>query len=177
MNALINQAQDKIAELWQKSLAPRYEALNDSERRIVRIAAIAIPLIVFVFGIVLPVLDKNTALQHELQQTAKQVQEADMLADILAKQPKSQAGKSNKNILSQVDSIARQTHVRTFMTRLRPQPSMNGKQQLQTQNKNAPYKDVAAFIAALEKAGFTMSSLKIQAVNPGYVHMQATIGR
>ncbi len=167
---------DKATLTWEKSFAPRYNALDEREQRIVRLAAIIIPLAVLIFGIILPVADKNTALQQEVAALSQQAQEANALADVLALQPKQQ-GNTDNNILSQVDNIARQTAVRTFMTRLRPQQLMGDSQQLLTQIKDVPYKDVVAFIAALEKAGFSLSQLKIQAAAPGYVHMQATIDR
>ncbi len=176
MGKLMDTLKFKMDDIWQQSFAPKYNALQDSEQRIVRIAAIFIPLIIFVFGIVLPILDKNTALQHEVATLAEKAQEANALADSLAKQPQ-QTKMLNGNILSQVDNIARQTHVRQFMTRLRPQPLANGKQKLQTQIKDAPYKDIASFIVALEKAGLSLSQVKIQKVKPGFVHMQAVIGQ
>lgn len=167
---------DKATIIWEKSLAPRYNALDEREQRIVRLAAILIPLTVLLFGIILPVADKKTALQQEVIVLSQQVQEANTLADALVLQPR-QHNSTNNNILSQVDNIARQTAVRTFMTRLRPQQILGNSQQVQTQIKNAPYKGIVAFIAALEKAGFSLSQLKIQAAEAGYVHMQATIGR
>jgi len=176
MGKLVDTFKLKMDDIWQQSFAPKYNALDDSEQRIVRIAAIVIPLILFVFGIVLPVLDKNTALQQEVQSLAQKAQEANSLADMLANQPK-QTKMLNGNILSQVDNIARQTQVRQFMTRLRPQPLANGKQQLQTQIKDAPYKDIASFIVTLEKAGLSLSQVKIQGKKPGIVLMQAVIGQ
>ncbi len=176
MGNFIEQAQGKLASLWQSSLAPRYHALNDSEQRIVRIAAIIIPIIIFVFGMVLPMMDKNTALKKEVADLSAQVVEANQLADALAKKPKQQ-GLLNGNILSTVDSIARQTGVRSFMTRLRPRQVPGSKKSLQAQIKDAPYKKVVAFINALEKARLSLDQVKIQASKPGIVHMQSTISQ
>ena len=176
MGNLINPLKLKIESIWQQTFAPKYNALDDSEQRIVRIAAVLIPLILFVFGIVLPIMDKNTVLQHEISLLSKKVAEANQLADKITTKPKNtKAG--NGSILSQVDALARQTQVRNFMTRLRPQPLSNGKQKLQTQIKDAPYKDIAAFIVALEQAGLSLSQVKIQKTKPGFVHMQAVIGQ
>jgi len=171
---IMSQLQDKLAELWQKHLAPRYQALNESEQRIVRIAAIIIPVIVFIFGIILPISDNHTRLSSDIKAVTSKVAEANQLADMLATQPKSE-GQIKGNLLSAVDGLARQTGVRSFMTRLRPQPLSQGKQQLQSQIKDAPYPSVVAFIAKLEQKGLSLSQLKIQGTKPGYVHMQAMI--
>lgn len=166
----------KLSGIWQQTFAPRYDALAESEQRIIKIAAILLPLIIFTFGIVLPIADKNSALKQDVSSLSAQVLEANQLADQLEKQPKQQAGK-NTNLLSQVDSLARQSGVRTFMTRLRPQPVISGKQQLQTQIKNAPYKKIVAFISKLEKSGLNITRIKIQAASAGIVNVQATIGQ
>lgn len=173
---LLNNNLEKINTLWQGSFAPRYDALAESEQRIIKVAAIALPTIIFIFGIVLPILDKSAALQQDISNLSAQVFEANKLANQLEKQPK-QAGSKNTSLLSQVDSLARQSGVRKFMTRLRPQPVIGGKQQLQTQIKNAPYKDIAVFISKLETSGLNITRLKIQAVTAGIVNVQATIGQ
>ncbi len=176
MNQLVHTLKRNIDQIWQQTFAKKYEALSDAEQRTVRMAALVIPLMLFVFGIVLPVMDKNAALQQEVQSLAQKAQEAKMLADTLIAQSKHKVS-ANTSILSQVDSIARQTYVRQFMTRLRPQPLANGKQQLQTQIKDAPYKDIASFIVALEQAGLSLRQVKIQRKKPGVVLMQAVIGQ
>jgi len=179
MKALLQQQwsalQNKAFQTWDTKLAPRYEALEEREQKIVRLAAIVLPIILFVFGIFLPVFDKNKALQAEITALAIQVQEANQLADLLASSPQL-TNKSNANILSQVDTLARQTGVRTFMTRLRPQQLLGGGQSLQAQIKDAPYSKVADFLALLEKNGLPIDQLKIESSSEGQVHMQAVIG-
>jgi len=171
---ITHQLQHKTSELWQTHFAPRYHALNDSEQRIVRIAAIFVPIIIFVFGVVFPISDTNTRLKNDINAVALKVAEANQLADALVTQPKTE-GQVNGNILSVVDNLARQTGVRSFMTRLRPQPLSQGKQQLQSQIKDAPYQNVVEFIFILEQKGLSLSQVKIQTTKPGFVHMQAMI--
>ncbi len=173
---ILDSSIEKLNTLWQQRFAPRYDALAESEQRIIKVAAIVLPIIIFIFGIVLPIVDKNTALKHDVQKLSSQVAEANQLADVLVKKPKQQ-GANNSNLLSHVDSLARQSGVRQFMTRLRPQPKIGGKQQLQTQIKNAPYKSIAAFISNLENNGLNITRIKIQAVSAGIVNVQATIGQ
>jgi len=170
--------QQKGLVFWESKLSPRYQALDQREQKIVRIAAITLPLILIVFGIILPTLDKNRALHKEVSSLAEQVAEANQLADILVANPQQQGEQTNAgtSLLTQVDKIARQTGVRSFMTRLRPQQIMGGQSRLQAQIKDAPYHKVAAFLSTLEKRSLTISQLKIQATIVGHVDVQATIG-
>ncbi|HIP07155.1 MAG TPA: hypothetical protein EYG66_04715 [Mariprofundaceae bacterium] len=174
--AMLDNSIEKLNAIWQQRFAPRYDALAESEQHIIKIAAIILPIIIFVFGVALPVADKNTALKNDMQKLSSQVAEANQLADVLNKKTKQQ-GANKSNLLSHVDNLARQSGVRQFMTRLRPQPVIGGKQQLQTQIKNAPYKSVAAFSTNLENNGLNITRIKIQAVSAGIVNVQATIGQ
>ena len=176
MAHLMEYVQGKLTSLWQGSLAPRYHALSDSEQRVVRFAAIIIPGILFVFGVVLPVMDKYAALEKERMALSAKVAEANQLADLLAQKPR-QPKLGKGNLLSTVDNMARQTGVRAFMTRLRPRQIPGNKKSLQAQIKDAPYDKVVAFIHALEQAGLNFEQIKMQASKPGMVHMQATISQ
>jgi len=169
---------EKLNALWQDKLAPRYHALSEREQRTVLIAAVLLPFIVLVFGVVLPMLDANKAYKAELSRLSTQVAEANHLADLLASQPRSATTRpNNNNMLGQVDNIARQAGVRDFMTRLRPQQVLGDKQRLHAQLKQVPYQKFTRFITMLEKQGYRISQLKIQAAGKGIVHAQATIGR
>lgn len=167
----------KLETLWQDKLAPHYDALGESEQRTVKIAALILPVVIFIFGFVLPANDTNKALHHDIAQLSQQVAEANQLADILGKKPKQQGHVADNNILSNVDKLARQSGVRPFMTRLRPQQIMGAGQRLQTQIKNVPYQKLTRFLTTLEKNGYNITKLKIQAAGIGLVHMQASIGR
>ncbi len=167
----------KLETLWAEKIAPHYDALGESEQRTVKIAAVILPLMIFVFGIVLPIIDANKALHDDVAALSKQVAEANQLADILASQPKQQGSANTNNILSDVDKLARQTGVRSYMTRLRPQQIMGAGQRLQTQIKNVPYQKLTRFLTILEENDFNFTNLKIQAAGVGIVHMQASIER
>jgi len=80
--------------------------------------------------------------------------------------------------LSAVERIARESHVRQYMTRIRPQNSPGSKdQQLMVQLKDAPYQDIVRFMNALAQAKMALNSMKIQAgESAGLVHAQALIG-
>jgi len=167
----------KLESAWVEKIAPRYDALQESEQRTVKIAIIVLPLVLIIFGIALPILDANKALHHDITQLSTQVAEANHLADILESKPDTQININNNNILSNVDKLARQAGVRAYMTRLRPQQIMGGGQRVQTQIKNVPYQKLTRFLTTLEKSGYNLTRLKIQASGTGLVHMQASIGR
>jgi len=170
--------QSKALKAWQTHVEPKYRALEDREQRIVLLAAIILPLTILIFGVLLPVADKNTKLHADIKAFSSQVAEAEQLADQLASNPKSQnASKpSGNNMLTQVDKIARQTGVRSFVTRLRPQQIMGKTTSLQAQIKNVPYDKVVAFLSELAQQQLPLSQIKIQAASPGLVHVQAVIG-
>jgi len=105
-----------------------------------------------------------------------QAHEANRLADVLELAPKQSSADPQGNTLTQVDKIARQTGIRAFITKLRPQQIMGGGSRLQTQLKEAPYAEVVLFLSALEKENLPISQLKIQAASIGHVNLQAVIG-
>lgn len=177
LETLQAQIRQGIANLWESKLAAKYAALDRREQKIVTLAAILLPVVIVVFGVLLPALDKNKALNIDVATQSVKLREANQLADQLVAHPSAnrQAAGSNGGLLSKVDQIARDTKVRTFMTRLRPQQIMGGKSSVQVQMKDAPYADVAAFISALETSGSSISNLRIQAVGEGIVQVQVVI--
>lgn len=177
-NTITDQLRLQTTTFWDNHVEPRYQALEQREQRLVLIAAIVLPLFLFLFGLVLPVMDKHAALEADISSYAEKLSEAQQLAAILAANP-AQADKqnsSNSNMLSQVDKLARSTNVRSFMTRLRPQQIMGGKSTIQVQMKNVPYASIVAFITALEKANLSISDLKLQSASQGLVQAQVIIG-
>lgn len=171
------QIRQGIANLWESKLAAKYEALDRREQNIVMLLLIFLLVMFVLFGVFLPTLDKNKALNIDVATQSIKLREANQLADQLVAHPSAngQATGSNGGLLSKVDQIARDTKVRTFMTRLRPQQIMGGKSSVQVQMKDAPYANVAAFISALETSGSSISNLRIQAVGEGIVEVQVVI--
>ena len=166
---------EKAVQIWESTLAPRYNALEESEQRILRIAAIALPLILFVFGLLLPVADNNKALRVGLASIASQAAQADHLADILAANPAGNNADTQGTPLTRVDKIARQTDIHSFMTKLRPQPGIGNDVGLQIQLKEAPYPKVTTFISTLERSGLAVTQLRMYEASNGHVHLQAVI--
>ena len=170
-----SELQQKAEQIWQSKLAPRYHALEEREQKILKIAAIVLPLILFTFGILLPAADRNKQLQADLVELSGKAQQANMLADLLASKPTSLQPNSQGAPLTRIDQIARQTGVHSFVTKLRPQQGLSRKAAIQLQMKNAPYQKVTTFITTLEKNGLSISQLRLQAAGIGQVHLQAVI--
>jgi len=62
--------QQKLSQIWDSKFSLRFPALAYGEQRVVRIAAIILPLILILFGILLPAADKTAQLRSEVAQLA-----------------------------------------------------------------------------------------------------------
>lgn len=160
-----------VEQRWQ----PYYQALAEREQRLLQVSAIVLPMLILVFAIILPVHDAWLAKKVEAQKLQVQVQEAERLALRLQSQG---SVPQQGNLITQVDQLARQVQVRSFMTRIRPQPAADGQQRLLLQMKNAPYQKVVDFVAMMAKEGVSLVQVKLQkSEKDGYVHVQATLER
>jgi len=169
------------AQLWfEEQLLPHYQKLEIREQRLVLAAGVLLPLMLIMFGLMLPLNDRQESLRSELSLIQAQATEAERLALFLTEhsaESKGNNGAASGNLLSRVERLARQTKVRGFMTRIKPQPSLQGdKQSLMVKIKNVPYDKVLGFIHALASQNVGLSSLKIQAAtSAGLVHVNAVI--
>jgi type II secretory pathway component PulM len=175
----IRDALNRIREAVQARLAPRYQQLAIREQRLVLTAAVLLPGIILIFGVLLPMQDRRMALKNELSALRLQVEEAERISgQLAANAARGRTGDQKPvNLMSAVEGLARQSKVRKFMTRIRPQNSLaKNKQQLMLQLKNAPYKASIEFAHALALQQLGLESMKIQAgKSPGLVHVQAVI--
>ncbi|RLL50171.1 hypothetical protein D8Y20_12100 [Mariprofundus sp. EBB-1] len=167
-----------ITQRFEEQLLPRYQQLENREQKLVLIATIALPLIIIVFGVMIPLHDRQLTLQKELSIATNQAAKANQLASYLtAHATDLKANNNTESLLSLVDQLARQTNIRTFMTRIKPLTSLNGgSQKLMLSIKNVPYDSMLRFIHALAKRDLGLKQLKFQtAGKPGYVHVQAIV--
>ncbi|MBL4775250.1 MAG: type II secretion system protein M [Mariprofundus sp.] len=163
---------------FETHLLPRYQQLESREQKIVLAAALLLPLIIILFGLILPLQDSQQALQKELSLMQNKAIEADKLASYLTQHAaKLNANSNTENLLTIVERLARQSKVRRFITRIKPQSSPGPSQQrLLLRIKDAPYETVLKFIHALAKRNLGLKSMKIQAAKtPGFVHASAII--
>lgn len=176
---MIKAIQRPFENIINTHLLPRYQELESREQKIIIAAAILLPLFIMVFGMMLPLQDKQHALQQSLKVAQTQAAEADQLVTYLKKH--AAALKSNThssdNLLTNIERLARQTNIRAFITRIKPQTSLkDGQQSLMLQIKNVPYKDLIQFIHALAQQGMGLKSLKLQSTNtPGLLQVHAII--
>jgi len=159
----------QFEEKWQ----PYYQGLLEREKRLLMAAAVALPLMIVVFGMILPLHDAQLAKQQQLLLLNQQVQEAEALAKALQKQG---APVEKGNTMTVVDQTARKVHVREFITRLRPQMGQGSKQRLLIQMRNVPYSLSVRFFTALSKQGLNLLQVKLQqAKEAGFVHVQLVV--
>ena len=166
-----------IRSLWLTHGQPRYQVLSMREQRIVWFAALILPLMILMFGIILPLEDKKISLQKSTQALQRQLN----IVQGLAERVKSQQGNANLqhgNLLGNVEKLARQSHVRQAMTHIRPRPVLDGHQRLQVQLKGARYSDVLVFLDLLAKQGLVIESANLQKNSDkldGLVQLQLTV--
>jgi len=176
----IEALRQRIAVQCEMHLLSRYQQLDTREQHLVLVAAVLLPLMLIVFGLLLPLQDRQLALRAELAQVQAQAAEATALAQYLSQHAgeRKRGGAASENLLSVVDRIARQTHIRSFMTRIKPNNSPDGHEQLMLRMKDAPFDAALRFIHALVSHHLGLEMLKLQKGNTsGHVHIRAIITR
>ena len=169
-----------LQERFESELLPRYRGLQESEQRIVKIAAVVLPLMILLFAVMLPLHDRQLELQATQQRLQLQASEAEQLAQRLVEAgPSQRVGSGGKaSAMTQVEQLARQFKLREYITRIRPQPSPHGGQkQLMVQLQAAPYSDCIKLIDALARNGVDLVSIRMKAgKEAGLVNLQMVIG-
>ena len=169
------------AQSWlQSRILPRYQQLEMREQRVLLAAAVILPMAILIFGILLPMQDKQAALQAELAGLQQQAETAEALAIQLAESETTEKKTGEQApLLATVERLARLSKAREYMTRIRPQPSVSGTgQRLMLQLKNVPFEANVRFVDALAREHLDLNSMKIQAgTSAGLVHVQAMISR
>lgn len=168
----------RLRERIAATLLPRYQQLESREQRVLLVAAIVLPLILVVFGLLLPLQDRQIALQKQLAAAQTQAAEAEQLALFLAQHASDvkSTGGVEQNLLTTVEALARQTRVRSFMVRIKPHTLPDGSEQLMLRMKDAPYDATLRFIHALASNKLGLVSLKLQPAKvSGHVHIRAVI--
>jgi len=175
---MINKLLDQLKQSVQVHLMPRYQQLERSEQKILLFAAIVLPLMIMIFGIMLPLQDKQHTLQQALHIAQSQAAEAKQLARYLNTHAKATTSKDNtESLLTTVERLARQSQVRSFISRIKPQTSPNATQQhLMLRLKHVPYTAALRFIHALAEQQLNLKTMKIQSTSAvGIVNLYAII--
>ncbi len=162
MNRLkISQFGRTIHDRWQEEMLPRYRRLSPREQRLLIFTAIALPVLLFVYGVWLPVMDKVHSLEKVLPTLQGELREAQVLADRLQKGGHKAIGKHNA--LAMVEQAAKASDVRQYITRIKPQPSLGGGQKLLIRIHQAPYPNLVKFMGLLAKDGVDLGRTKLLA--------------
>ena len=165
----------RVRDVWYDRAMPYYLELQPREQRLAVAAAVAVLLIVLVFGMLLPVVDQRDAASARLAQLQHQLQRANQLADRLQH---AVAVPKPANVLAEVEQLARSHAVRSFMTRIKPQTDLSGHQKLLLQIKGAPFAKVVHFIDGVTSHGLVIDSVKLQATKvPAMVDMQMILAQ
>jgi len=175
MSALIQPLLARVHRFWYEMMMPRYYDLQPREQRLVVAAAVLVPLIVVLFGMVLPAQDQRLAAEAQLAQLQDQLTLANQLADQLHQ---ATATPVPTNVLAEVEKLARDHAVRSFMTRIKPQTDLSGHQKLLLQMKHAPFDKVLRFIDGVINRGLVIEEVKLQATKTlAVVDMQMVLAQ
>lgn len=162
----------------EQELLPRYRQLEPREQHLVLAAAVLLPVMIMLFGVLLPLQDRQHALHQELVAVQNQATEAETIATYLLEHGvKGKNGPASENMMTTVERLARQTGVRKFMTRIKPQITPDGgEKRLMISMKDVPYDATLRFIHALAKHHIGLNRLKLQAADsPGHIHVRAVL--
>jgi len=159
----------------QEEWGSRYAALQAREQTIIKIAAILLPCMMVWFGVVLPLQDKKDALQTHVATLTAQAVDAERFSALLQQQKaitKPQEAVTG-SLLSQMDSLASAQGVRQYVTQMRPQSGMDGKQRLRLMMKKIPYAQAVGFLLAMDQQQIVVKKMKLQQdTSSGYVQLQ-----
>jgi len=147
-----------IHDVWQARVLPYYQQLAEREQRLVAWAAVLVPLMVLIFGVMLPLNDARMAKEKSLRILQQQAQQAEQWTQEILKQG---VKKPRGSIMTVVDQQARAQKVRPFITSLRPQLG-GDKARLWIQMKQAPYTESVKFYQALASQGIQIVQIKWQ---------------
>lgn len=162
---------DRIERDW----LARWHGLAERERRVLAAAAVLLPLMLLVFGVLLPLHDAHRRLQADAAAMERMAVEAERLAErILARGDAATAPR--RNLMAMVESLARETGVRAAMSRIRPQPAAGGGQRLLVEFRDAPYAALVRFVDRLARGSADLVEMRVQrASTSGRVHARAVI--
>ncbi len=157
----ITQFRQAILDRWQEEALPRYQRLLPREQRLLIFTAIGLPILLFVYGIWLPMEDTIHTLRDAMPTLQGQLREAQTLADRLQQEGHKPAGR--RNALAMVEQIAKASGVRQHITRIKPQPGMGGGGRLLIRMHQAPYPKLVKFMGLLAKDGMALGRVKLLA--------------
>jgi len=161
MKTLLANLTRKPRYLWRLHVLPWYQRLQQREQRLVLATSVALPLLIIVFGLWLPLHDDAKQIRSVMPELQAQLSEAQLLADKVVKGGVKSAAQSD--LLTVVDAAARGSNIRQFITRIKPQPGTSG-QSVLVQLRKAPYNDTVRFFSQMANQGVATERAKLSDV-------------
>jgi type II secretory pathway component PulM len=151
----------------ESKLIPWYQKLPERERYLLLIAAVVLPVLLFVFGLWLPMKDNIQENREVIPGLEQQYLEVQVLANKLKRGGRR---KNTQDLLTTIEQSAQTSHVRSFIVRLKPQPEQEGKKRLQIRLQAVPYQSLIYFLYKLAQAGVGLERAKMLATaKPGMI--------
>jgi len=172
MKGLMAKLRNQLNPLWQEFVLPYYRQLQLREQRLVLGTLIGLPVLIFVFGLWLPLRDDAAAIRLALPALQAELAEAQLLAGKVASSGVQTAVKGD--LLTQVDAAARGSNIRQFIIRIKPQPGLSG-QSVLVQLRKSPYADTVRFFSRMAENGVSTQRAKLsEAGTAGLVDVDVT---
>jgi len=158
MKGLMTNLGNRLNPLWREFVLPYYQQLQTREQRLVLATLVVLPVLIFVFGLWLPLRDDAAAIRSALPALQAELTEAQLLAGKVAAGGV-QTGVAG-DLLTQVDAAARGSNIRQFITRIKPQPGLSG-QAVLVQLRKSPYADTVRFFNRMADQGVSTQRAKL----------------
>lgn len=172
----MTQISARVTALWRQHVLPRYRQLQQREQRLLLGTGMVLPLLVLVFGLWLPLRDEADAMHAAMPDLQAQLAEANMLAGKVTAGGSAGGAKTaaQGDLLTRVDTVARSSNIRQFITRIKPQPGLSG-QSVLVQLRKLPYADAVRFLAGMAGQGVNCERARLSDVEAnGLVDMDIT---
>jgi len=160
---------ERITGIWRQTIVPYYERLARREQRLLVAAAVIVPLLVYLFALLLPVHDKSVRLQRDLPSLTAQLAEAERLADQLHRNGRKVM---RGDLLHVVEAVAAATEVRDSISRMKPQDGESGRQLLLVSLRKVPYPHLVRFLAALGDKGVGLDEARLMKSSNGVLDVE-----
>jgi len=139
-------------------MTSHFRQASTRERQLVIATTIILPVVLLVFGLWLPLKDKQGVLRVQVRQLESQLYEANALADMALKRGFGE----HRSLVRVVDNAAQQAGIRSHIIRIRPQPGMDGQQpRLLVSIRHAPFSLLVRFLTGLASQHAYVGAFKL----------------
>ena len=145
------------------SVLTYYQACAPREQKLLIVTSVLLPLVIVVFGLILPTYDRITELEHEVAIAKQQFSEARAIAEKLQKNPGAVAPRGDTLVI--VERVSRELQIRKFITHMKPVASLGGKKSLMIQMKGLPYSGAIRFLSRIGGVGISLEQLKLRSTD------------